>query len=175
MHLGLHFFWFGFKGTDIMALDRWIAVIFLMISIVYGYSAYGYPLLPFELNMSFLPNTMPMVLSVAGIILSMIIILVPGIGYGVDDTNKESNENLKDYRWGQATGLVLAMVLFALALRPIGFISSSVLFLVGAGWVLGERKLRLMIPIALLASGVLWYLVQELLGIFLRPLPWFLS
>ena len=31
-----------------MALDKWIAVIFLVISIMYGYASYTYPLLPFE-------------------------------------------------------------------------------------------------------------------------------
>jgi len=31
-----------------MALDKWIAVLFLVLSIVYGYAAYTYPLLPFE-------------------------------------------------------------------------------------------------------------------------------
>jgi len=159
-----------------MALDRWIAVIFLMISIVYGYAAYGYPLLPFERNMSFLPNTMPMVLSVAGAIFSLIIILVPGIGFGVKESGDPDNtSDTRNFRWGQATGLIVAMLLFALALRPLGFIASSIVFLVGAGWILGERKLYIMVPVALLGSGMLWYLVQEMLGIFLRPLPWFLS
>jgi putative tricarboxylic transport membrane protein len=156
-----------------MALDRWIAVIFLMTSLVYGLAAYDYPLLPFERNMSFLPNTMPKMLSGAGAILSLIIIFVPGIGHAVHE--EESADEWNNFDWIPAGGLVLAMVLFALALRPLGFIGSSVLFLVGAGWILGERKIHLMVPIALLGSGLLWYLVQELLGIFLRPLPWFLT
>ena len=50
-----------------MALDKWIAVFFLVVCVIYGYAAYTYPLLPFELNMTFLPNTLPMVLSVLGV------------------------------------------------------------------------------------------------------------
>ncbi len=58
-----------------MALDKSIALIFLVIALIYGYASYTYPLLPFERNMVFLPNTMPMVLSGLGILLSLIIIL----------------------------------------------------------------------------------------------------
>ncbi len=60
-----------------MALDKWIAVIFLVIALVYGYAAFTYPLLPFERNMTFLPNTMPMVLSGLGVLFSLITILTP--------------------------------------------------------------------------------------------------
>lgn len=160
-----------------MALDKWIAVVFLVIALVYGYSAYTYPLLPFELYMVFLPNTMPMVLSGLGILLSLIIILIPrktadgdGEALGEFDISR-----LRDYKAGQALGLIAAMVVYALALRPVGFIASTTLFLIGTGWILGERKLHIMILSALLGAGVIWYLVQEALGIFLRPLPWFMS
>ena len=160
-----------------MALDKSIAVVFLVISLVYGYAAYTYPLLPFELYMVFLPNTMPMALSGLGILLSLIIILTPrkaqdgdGDVLGDFDISK-----LREYKTGQALGLIAAMVLYALALRPVGFILATTLFLVGTGWILGERKLHIMIPTALVAVGCIWYLVQEALGIFLRPLPWFMS
>ena len=71
----------------------------------------------------------------------------------------------------QAMLLLVAMVLFALALRPVGFILASILFLVGCGAVLGKRKFHLMIPVAALSAFAIWYLVQEVLGIFMRPWP----
>ena len=160
-----------------MALDKWIALIFLAIALVYGYASYTYPLLPFERYMVFLPNTMPMVLSGLGILLSLIIILTPtktadadGDALGDFDISR-----LRDYKTGQALGLIAAMVVYALALRPVGFIAATTLFLFGTGWILGERKLHIMIPSALVGAGCIWYLVQEALGIFLRPLPWFMS
>ena len=64
-----------------MALDRWIAVFFLTISIVYGYAAFNYELLPFERNMAFLPNTMPMALSVVGALLSLVLLLALRAAY----------------------------------------------------------------------------------------------
>ena len=60
-----------------MALDKWIAAVFLLVSIIYGYAAFTYHLLPFERNMAFLPNTLPMVLSVFGGFFSLIILLTP--------------------------------------------------------------------------------------------------
>ena len=160
-----------------MKLDKLIALIFLAISLVYGYAAYTYKLLPFELSMVFLPNTMPMVLSGLGILLSLIIILTSkktadadGGALGDFDVSR-----LRDYKTAQALGLIAAMVVFALALRPIGFIAATTLFLFGTGWILGERKVHILMLSALVGAGSVWYLVQEALGIFLRPLPWFMS
>jgi putative tricarboxylic transport membrane protein len=160
-----------------MALDKWIAVVFLVICVIYGYSAYTYPLLPFERNMTFLPNTMPMVLSILGISLALLILLAPS---PKADTQGDALGNInlqkwREYKVGQALGLITLMTLYAFALRPVGFIAATTLFLVGAGWTLGERKLVTMICVALTGALGIWYLVQEALGIFLRPLPWFLS
>ena len=160
-----------------MALDKWIAVVFLAIALVYGYASYTYPLLPFERNMVFLPNTMPMVLSGLGILLSLIIILTPKKTVDADEDALGDFDipRLRDHKTGQALGLIAAMVFYALALRPIGFVVATTLFLFGTGWILGERKLHIMILSALVGAGCIWYLVQETLGIFLRPLPWFMS
>lgn len=159
-----------------MKLDKWIAVLFLLLCLVYGYTAFTYELLPFERNMSFLPNTMPMVLSVLGGILALVLIFAPqtapddGDALGTIDVS-----DLRQYKLGQAVALLLAMVLYALALRPIGFMASTVLFLAGGSFILGERRYLIMIPIALIGAVGIWYLVQEMLGIFLRPWPWFIA
>ncbi|MCZ6610779.1 MAG: tripartite tricarboxylate transporter TctB family protein [Alphaproteobacteria bacterium] len=160
-----------------MALDKWIAVVFLAIALVYGYASYTYPLLPFERNMVFLPSTMPMVLSGLGILFSLIIILTSRKTADADGDALGDFDipRLRDHKTGQALGLIAAMVVYALALRPIGFVVATTLFLFGTGWILGERKLHIMILSALVGAGCIWYLVQETLGIFLRPLPWFMS
>jgi putative tricarboxylic transport membrane protein len=160
-----------------VALDKWVAVVFLTITLVYGYASYTYQLLPFERNMSFLPNTLPLVLSGLGVLLSMIILLSPNEKADADGDvlGDVDVSRLREYKIGQALGLITAMILYALALRPVGFILSTMLFLVGSGWILGERKPLTMILTALIGAGSIWFLVQEALGIFLRPLPWFLS
>lgn len=156
-----------------MALDKWIALIFLLIALIYGYTSYTYELLPFERNMSFLPNTLPMVLSGLGIFLSMIILLSPTQAADVDGDvlGDIDMKKLREYKIGQALGLIAAMIVFAMALRPVGFIPATIIFLVGTGWILGERKLHVMIISAAIGTISIWYLVQEALGIFLKPLP----
>ena len=160
-----------------MKLDRWIALLFLVVSIVYGVAAYQYPLLPFERNMAFKPNTMPMALSALGALLSLIILLSPESKQAAEPADKKPAEEgaFSRDKYIQAGLLLGAMVLYALALRPIGFIIATSTFLVASGWILGERKPVIMIGIALVGSVSIWAIVQQGLGIFLRPLPWFLS
>lgn len=67
------------------------------------------------------------------------------------------------------------MVVYALCLRPLGFLFSSSAFLIIGSFILGERKWHIMISVALIATASVWYLVQEVLGIFLRPLPMFMG
>ena len=158
-----------------MALDRWIALLFLIVSIAYGYAAFEYPLLPFERNMPFLPNTMPKALAVIAALISLFIMLSPRPRGADDELGKLSMETVRGFKLGQAFGLVAAMVLYAVLLRPIGFLAATSLFIIGSSMVLGERKLHLLVPIALVAAVGVWYLVQETLGIFLRPWPAFLG
>lgn len=160
-----------------MALDKWIAFFFLLICIIYGYAAYTYPLLPFERNMVFLPNTMPMVLSVLGVFFALLIIFSssPKADAEGDALGQINLKRWRGYKFGQALGLIALMIVYAFALHPVGFIAATTLFLVGAGWTLGERKLVIMVGVALIGALCIWYLVQETLGIYLRPLPWFLS
>jgi putative tricarboxylic transport membrane protein len=160
-----------------MRLDKWIAVLFLLGGLIYGYAALNYPLLPFERNMPFLPNTLPVALSALAIILSLFIIIMPA-GGGADEDDVLGGVDvarIRDYKIGQAAMLVGVMILYALALRPAGFLISTTLFLTSAGFILGERKFHIMVPVALIGAVVIWALVDLVLGIFLRPLPIFLA
>jgi putative tricarboxylic transport membrane protein len=164
-------------------LDKWIAVVFLVISIAYGYSAATFKLLPFELNMVFLPNTLPNALAVISGMLCLLIILTPSQSTDNDVPSPDQDETgtgdvvavEKPFEVAQAAFLVIAMIGFALAIRPVGFLTSTTVFLVVTGWILGERKLVMMIPIAAFSAFCIWYLVQETLGLYLRPLPGFLN
>lgn len=159
-----------------MALDRWIALGLLGLCIVYGYTAWftmDGSLAPFMRRNPIWPSTFPKVLSVLGIIASFIIL------FGLEKTQEKIGEidhrRLGDYFLGQALFLLGLMVVYALCLRPLGFLFSTSAFLIIGAFILGERKWHVMIPVALIATGSVWYLVQEVLGIFLRPLPMFMG
>ncbi len=158
-----------------MTLDRWIALFFLAICLIYGYAAVNYPLLPFERGMAFLPNTQPIVLSVLGVIVSLIILFSPKSRSDDEDVESIDLAQVRQFKIGQTLGLVGAMILYALLLRPIGFLAATSLFIAGCSIALGERKFHVLIPIAVVTAVVIWYLVQETLGIYMRPWPWFVD
>lgn len=158
-----------------MTLDRWIAAIFLVICFIYGYTAFvtmdvGLP--PFMQRNPVWPSTFPKILSVLGV----------GCAIWVLVSSKETSikeddidyRRLGDYKIGQAGLLIALMVAYAFALYPIGFIASTIIFLTAGAAVLGERKLHYAFLIAAIAAFSIWYLVQQVLGIFLRPWPWFM-
>ncbi|NKC12116.1 MAG: tripartite tricarboxylate transporter TctB family protein [Gammaproteobacteria bacterium] len=160
-----------------MALDKVIALLFLLLSTLYGYAAYTYPLLPFERNMPFLPNTLPLALGVLGALVSLFIIVMPGAteDEAMEDEDRGERENFREFKYAQMFSLVAAMVLYAILLRPIGFLAATTLFITGSAIALGERRYHVLIPSAAVAAGSVWYLVQETLGIFLSPWPAFLG
>ncbi len=159
-----------------MALDRWIALILLGICMAYGYAAWftmDGSLAPFMKRNPIWPSTFPKVLSILGMIASLIILL------GLEKSEAKEAEidyrRLTEYKLGQAILLLGLMVAYALLLRPAGFIFSTSGFLIFGSFILGERKFHFMLPISLAATFLVWYLVQEVLGIYLRPLPGFLG
>lgn len=155
-----------------MALDRWIALVLLGICLAYGYAAWftmDDGLAPFMRRNPIWPSTFPKVLSILGIIATTIILL----GFE-KSTPKEADidyRRLGEYHLGQAVMLLALMVIYALCLRPVGFLISTSGFLILGSFILGERKWHIMLPVSLIATLAVWYLVQEVLGIYMRPLP----
>lgn len=155
-----------------MALDRWIALVILGICLIYGYAAWftmddGLP--PFMRRNPIWPSTFPKVLSVLAIIACLSIL------FGFEKSEKTVGEidyrRLTDYHLGQAIMLLVLMVVYAFALRPIGFVVATASFLFLGSFILGERRYIVMALISLTATMSVWYLVDEVLGIYMRPLP----
>jgi putative tricarboxylic transport membrane protein len=159
-----------------MALDRWIALAFIAFCCVYGYAAFftmDQSLPPILRRNPIWPSTFPKILAVLGIIVGLVVLFTP-TPPKADAKPKDGAIDLTrlgDYHVGQAAALLALMVAYALTLRPLGFLGSTVAFLVIGALILGERKLHVLIPVAVIAAGSIWYLVQEVLGNFLRPWP----
>ena len=157
-------------------LNRAVALLLLAFSSGYLYLAYSYHLLPFERFLSVKPNTMPMGLAIGGIICSLFILIQPQVpdveGDGtVNRPDGEYLQNPQNFNWGQGIGLLVLAAVYAVSLHALGFLFSTSAFLVLGGILLGERRYTFLIPIAITASVLVWYLVDEVLTIFLRPWP----
>ena len=164
-----------------MALDRWIALIFVLFCCLYGYAAFftmDQLLPPFMQRNPVWPSTFPKMLSVLGVFIGLIVLLgleKPAGGEKEPSATDINYRRLGEYKIGQALMLLGLMVAYALMLRPAGFLLSTAVFLVAGNAILGERKFHIMIPVAVIATVFVWYLVQEVLGIFLRPYPFFMG
>lgn len=160
-----------------MALDRWVAFVILCTALAYGYGAFftmDQLLPPFMQRNPIWPSTFPKVLAVLAVGTSLVIL------FGLEKSTEEEKapeidyRRLGEYHLGQALLLLGLMVGYALLLRPAGFLFATFGFLSCGALVLGERKLHILLPVSAFASFVVWYLVDEVLGIFLRPWPAFI-
>ncbi|QUS58951.1 tripartite tricarboxylate transporter TctB family protein [Pseudovibrio brasiliensis] len=161
-----------------MALDRWIALVILAVSLSYGYTAFflmdaGLP--PFMRFNPIWPSTFPKVIAVLAAITSLAILLGFEKKPAESDADEIDFSRLWDYNIGQAVFLLALMAAYALLLRPAGFLLSTLLFIVIGAALLGERRFVILVPVAAVAAGGVWYLVQQTLGIYLSPLPTFLN
>lgn len=163
-----------------MALDRWIALVFVVFCCIYGYLAFftmDHLLPPFMQRNPVWPSTFPKLLAIGGCVVGLVVLLGLEKSDNADEPSASdiNYRRLHEYKLGQALALIALMVSYALALRPAGFLISTSVFLIAGSFVLGERKWHVMLPVALIAAGTVWYLVQEVLGIFLRPFPYFMG
>ena len=159
-----------------MALDRWVALVLLGICLIYGCTAWfmmDSALPPIMKRLAVWPSSFPKVLSIAGIILSSVVLL--GVEKGEEQMGDIDYRRLHEYKLGQALVLLGLMVAYAILLRPAGFLLATSGFLIGGSMILGERRWFVMIVVSTIATFGIWYLVQEVLGIFLRPLPYFMG
>ena len=123
-----------------MALDRWIALVLLGIFIVYGYTAWftmDGGLAPFMRRNPIWPSTFPKVLSILGIAASIIILF--GLEKSEEKIGEIDHRRLGDYFLGQAVLLLGLMVVYALCLRPLGFLFSSSAFLIIGSFILVKK------------------------------------
>jgi len=150
-----------------MSLDRWLSLLFLGFCLAYGYSAFfvlDAILPPFAKMSPIWPSSFPKILAVVGTVLAAGQFLF---------WSKPTEGDFSNYEWKTTALIVLSMIAYALLLRPVGFVSATVIFITFSAWTLGERNLFKLIPIAAIGAVFIWYLVDQILGIFLRPWPFF--
>ena len=159
-------------------LEKFLALIILIICILYAYTSFitmQANLLPFEKNMTVLPNSLPKVISIFGIIISTFLILKKEEHNSEDNISSINLKNVFSFYYGKALSIILLMIIYTLCLRPVGFILSSVLFLFLASFILGERSYIKLAIICLLGTSIIWLLLEKVLGIYMRPFPYILQ
>lgn len=145
--------------------DRIGGLLLLAFCITYAILSQQIRLLPFQENVAFHARTMPEVLSVLGIGLSLVVIVFPGSKARLDFTG---------YDWTKVILFLALMSVYGFTIRPLGFIASTSLFLMAGFWLLGERRPHYLILVAVPLVVLFWVLMTQGLDVFIEPLPTFM-
>ena len=138
----------------------------LLFSMAYGLLAFKIPLSFLAQNEFFTSRTMPYALAVLGIMLALLILVFPTR----DPAGKQSlREETRGMDWKTAILLVVAMIVYGLTMKWIGFIIASILFLLVGFYILGERRIKRMLLASIPLVVMLWFIMSSLLGVYIAP------
>jgi putative tricarboxylic transport membrane protein len=149
-----------------MKTDKAGALILLTFSIAYGLLAFKIPLTFLAQRETFNARTMPFALGIIGSLLSLLILVLPSGETGENDKVKDAFRGLD---WPSVGLLVGIMIFYSMTLRFLGFVISSIIFLVGGFYILGERRMWMLfigsVPLVLF----IWFLMSRILGMYIAP------
>lgn len=149
-----------------LSKDRIGGILLLIFCLVYAVLSQDIILLPIQAKSAFTARTLPEILSVLGIGLSLLIIIFPA---------SHDRPKLAGYKWVTAAIFLTLMSAYGLTVRPLGFILATSLFLIGGFALLGERSPLKLLMVALPLVVGFWLLMTQGLDVFIEPLPWFLK
>ena len=135
-------------------------LVFLCLSVAYGYYARDIPLLPGDEFEPFTARSVPNALAWIGGVLSLALIVTAKS----DAANKL---RLAGLDFGLVSKLLILVVLFGLALDWLGFLLATVLFLVAGYWLLGERRPKMLLIASVPFAVGIWFVLTQLLDIYL--------
>ncbi len=142
--------------------DQLGGLVFLCLSVAYGYYAREIPLLPGDEFEPFNAQTLPNALAFIGGALALALLVTAS-------RTDEDRLRLAGYDFWLVGWLLVLVVLFAVALPWLGFLVSTVLFLIGGYWLLGVRELRTLLLASVPFAAGLWFILAQLLDIYLAP------
>lgn len=142
------------------------ALFILALSIAYGIYAFKIPLIFLSQGEALNARTMPFALSIAGIVLSLLIIILPSFDKDQAMTVKQALNGLD---WRRTAWFVGLMILYSLSMPWIGFVISSIGFMSGGVMILGERRVKVILFASVPLVVGLWFILTKVLGMYIAP------
>jgi len=142
--------------------DQVGGLLFLCFSLVYGYYARDIALMPGDEYQSFNAQTLPNMLAILSGLLSCALIVSAKRDF-------HDRIDLVGYRFSLVIKLLFLIVMFAFSLTWVGFLVSTIAFLSLGFWLLGERRIKMILLIAGIFAVVIWFILSVLLGVYLAP------
>lgn len=152
-----------------MSQNKIGALIFLALSIFYGYLASQIPVAT-GLEGPVKPATLPLFLSASGIVVSILLLLLPSEKVRADLVLDRNN-------LFRAVGLLVSMVIYGLTISSLGFLGATILFLITGFWVMGIRQQKVLFLLPVIVATFFWFVLTKILGIYLDTgwVSWLLS
>ncbi len=142
------------------------ALFFLAVSIAYGLYAFKIPLTFLSQEETFNARTMPFALSVLGALLCVLIIVLPPARENEQDHIHHIFSGLD---WPRCILFIAIMIVYAFAMTWIGFIIASILFLAAGFYILGERRIKVLLLASIPLVIGIWLLMSKILGMYIAP------
>jgi len=134
---------------------------FLLLSLIYGWHSLGIPLFSGEIE-SFTARTLPLYIAATGVVLSILLLVLP-------DEDKDFVVRIKKMDWFSTGALFVLMSIYGLIFNYLGFFLSTFLFLNGGFYILGERRIGVMLLVSVTLIAFFWGVFNYLLGIYIDP------
>ncbi len=160
----------GIAGTETRTMniqrEKMGALFILALSVAYGICAFKIPLIFLSQGESLNARTMPYALSIAGMVLALLIILLPGLEKDKAMTVKEALQGLD---WRRTAWFIGLMIVYSLSMPWFGFVIASIGFMAGGVMILGERSIKVILLASVPLVVGLWLVLTQVLGMYIAP------
>jgi len=149
-----------------MVKSRIGALFFLFFSLFYFYKSFDIHLLKGAYYETMTAQTFPYYLGILGVVVSLLLLLFSFIKIDKDDLF--DMEKLRTYDFKKAFYLILSMIFYGYTIRSLGFVISTILFLILGFKILGEKSWKVILLTSFGISIAFWLLLTQLLGIYVE-------
>ncbi|NOX15611.1 MAG: tripartite tricarboxylate transporter TctB family protein [Epsilonproteobacteria bacterium] len=149
-----------------MVKSRIGATFFLIFSAFYFYKSFDIHLLKGTYYETMTAQTFPYYLGILGILVSVLILIFSFIKIDKDDFM--DMKKLRTYDFKKGLYLVLAMIFYGYTIRSLGFVISTIIFLIFGFRILEEKNWKIILLTSFGVSIVFWLLLTQLLGIYVE-------
>ncbi|QUM77127.1 tripartite tricarboxylate transporter TctB family protein [Moritella sp. 24] len=155
--------------------ERVSGLIFLLVCLIYGYQTTQIQLFPGDEYEAFTARTLPYLLTVAGVVMSLLLIVMSPVKPCHEDVCEQQAANESHLDWRLLISFIILMTAYGLGLTWLGFVLATSLFLLGGFWLLGERRKAVLFGASFPFVTLFWLLLTKVLDIYLEPGYLFLS
>ncbi len=148
------------SSVQLLSRDRIGALIFLVVTLIYGYQITNIALFPGDEFEPFTARTLPYLLTIAGVVLSLLLLIT--------GKNDEQSGATVGFNWKLLISFLVLMAAYGVGLTWLGFVLSTSLFLLGGFLLLGERRKSILFGASFPFVTAFWLLLTQGLDIYLE-------